>query len=86
MRALDLEALRHARGIDLAVWPPRYDSGYAPRADEPCWLPEIECAPPAARDELILAKLRGQIAYAWERCPFYRRKWGRSGCLARHAP
>jgi phenylacetate-CoA ligase len=79
MRALDLLALRHTRGIDLAVWPPRYDSGYAPRPDEPCWLPEIECAPAAARDELILAKLRGQIAYAWERCPFYRRTWQAAG-------
>ena len=79
MDALDLEALRRARGIDLAVWPPRYDSGYAPRPDEPCWLPEIECAPAAVRDELILAKLSQQIAYAWERCPFYRLKWDAAG-------
>jgi len=79
MLALDLLALRHARGVDLSVWPPRYDAGYAPRPDESCWLPEVECAPAAARDELILAKLRGQIAYAWERCPFYRRKWKEAG-------
>src|SRR3989304_1986290 len=79
MDALDLEALRRTRGVDLAVWPPRYDSAYAPRPDEACWLPEIECAPAAARDELILAKLRRQVAYASERCPFYQRKWDAAG-------
>ena len=50
-----------------------------PRPDEPCWLPEVECAPAAARDELIFAKLQRQIAYAWARCPFYRRKWQEAG-------
>ena len=75
MHAFDMDALRRARGIDLAVWPPRYDVGYAPRADEECWLPEIERAPAAARDELIFAKLQGQVAYAWERCPFYQHKF-----------
>ena len=79
MPSLDLKALRRARGIDLSLWPPRYDSAYAPRLDEPCWLPEIECAPTASRDELILAKLRGQVGYAWERCAFYRRKWEKAG-------
>ena len=42
-------------------------------------LPEIECAPPALRDEIILAKLKSQLDYAWERCPFYRRKWKEAG-------
>ena len=49
------------------------------RSDDPCWLPEIECADPAARDALILAKLREQVRYAWERSPFYRRKWEAAG-------
>jgi phenylacetate-coenzyme A ligase PaaK-like adenylate-forming protein len=79
MDALDLEALRRARGVDLTVWPPRYDPGYRPRPDETCWLPEVECAPAAARDDLIYAKLRSQLAYAWERCPFYRAKWQEAG-------
>src|SRR6266542_337961 len=43
------------------------------------WLPEIECAAPAARDELIFAKLQCQLRYAWERSPFYRRKWQDAG-------
>ena len=79
MDPLDLDTLRRTRGIDLTVWPPRYDEDYAPRSDDPCWLPEIECAPAVARDELIFAKLRRQISYAWERCPFYRRKWQAAG-------
>ena len=67
------------RGVDLGVWPPRYDPSYAPAPDEPSWLPEIECAPPAARDALILTKLREQVRFAWDRCPFYRRKWEAAG-------
>jgi phenylacetate-CoA ligase len=76
---LDLAKLRRTRGVDLGVWPPRYDSSYRPAAEEPCWLPEIECAPPALRDEIILGKLKSQLDYAWERCPFYRRKWEEAG-------
>ena len=79
MDALDLEALRRTRGVDLTVWPPRHDPGYRPRPDETCWLPEVECAPAAARDDLIYAKLRSQLAYAWERCPFYRRRFEQAG-------
>jgi len=79
MASLDLNLLRRTRGVDLGVWPPRYDPAYAPAPDDPCWLPEIECAEPAARDALILAKLREQVRYAWERCPFYRRKWEAAG-------
>ena len=77
--ALDLDAIRRDRGVDLTVWPPRYDPGYRPPADATYWLPEVECAPPPARDELILAKLRSQVRYAWERSPFYRRKWEAAG-------
>src|SRR5262245_3417290 len=79
MSALDLARVRGARGVDLGLWPPRYDSAYAPASHETCWLPEVECAPPAARDGLILAKLRAQVQYAWDRCPFYRRKWEAAG-------
>ncbi len=79
MAGLDLAKLRQTRGVDLGVWPPRYDPGYQPSADEPCWLPEVECAPPALRDELVLVKLRRQVEYAWARCPFYRRKWQAAG-------
>src|SRR5262249_41508046 len=70
---------RGRRGVVPGVWPRRYDPASAPAAHETCWLPEVECAPPAARDALILAKLRAQVQYAWDRCPFYRRKWEAAG-------
>jgi len=76
---LDLDRLRRTRGVDLTVWPPRYDPAYRPRPGEDAWLPEVERADPAARAELILAKLRAQVRYAWERSPFYRRRWQEAG-------
>ena len=45
--------IRRTRGVDLSVWPPRYEGTYAPAPDDPYWLPEIECAPPAVRDVLF---------------------------------
>ena len=77
--AIDLQRLRSARGIDLTVWPPRYDPAYRPRDDEEYWLPEVECADSAARDEVIFRKLNHQVQYAWERSPFYRRRWQEAG-------
>ena len=76
---LDLAALKRSRGVDLTTWPPRYDAGYRPDPRAEHWLPEVECADPAARDELIFAKLARQIRWAWERSPFYRRKWEAAG-------
>jgi phenylacetate-CoA ligase len=34
---------------------------------------------PATRDRVVLEKLRAQVAYAWERSPFYRRLWEDAG-------
>ena len=34
---------------------------------------------PARRDEIILKKIKAQIAYAYERAPFYRKKWDEAG-------
>jgi phenylacetate-CoA ligase len=34
---------------------------------------------PAKRARLVLAKLQAQVAYAWERSPFYRRRWQEAG-------
>ena len=79
MLGLDLDALTRTRGVDLTVWPPRYDAAYRPAPDAEHWLPEVECAEPAVRDELILTKLRRQVRYAWERSAFYRRKWETAG-------
>ena len=79
MSALDLDAIRRTRGVDLGVWPPRYDPAYRPPLDARHWLPEVECASPEARDALVLAKLREQVRYAWDRSPFNRRKWEAAG-------
>jgi phenylacetate-CoA ligase len=72
-------ALGALPGVDLAVWPPRYDPAYRPPPEAEHWFHALECAEPAAREALILAKLRRQLAYAWERCPFYRRRWEAAG-------
>lgn len=79
MAPIDLARVARDRGVDLTVWPPRYDAGYRPGPGQESWLPEIECAPPAAREPLILAKLKRQVGWAWERSPFYRRKWEEAG-------
>jgi phenylacetate-CoA ligase len=79
MTAIDLAAVARARGADFTVWPPRYDARYRPAPDAEHWLPEIECADPRARAELILWKLGRQVRHAWERSPFYRRKWQEAG-------
>ena len=63
----------------LSGWPPRYDASYQPAADAECWRPELERAVPAERDRYILDKLRHQLRWAWERSPFYRRKWEAAG-------
>jgi len=77
--ALDLDAISRTRGVDLSVWPPRYDPTYRPAAGADAWFPEVEYALPEARDALIFAKLKRQIEYAWERSPFYRRRWQEVG-------
>ncbi|PYS37325.1 MAG: phenylacetate--CoA ligase [Acidobacteria bacterium] len=76
---IDLQRLRTARGVDLTVWPPRYDRKFLPSAEEEHWLPELECADEADRDEIIFGKLKNQIRHAWERSTFYRRRWQEAG-------
>ncbi|MBI3637667.1 MAG: phenylacetate--CoA ligase family protein, partial [Candidatus Rokubacteria bacterium] len=61
------------------TWPPRYDRAWRPSADAEYWNPELECAVPSERDRVILTKLRRQIRWAWERSPFYRRRWQDAG-------
>jgi len=61
----------------VSDWPPRYDGRPRPQGDY--WLREVECAPPAERDALILRKLKSQVQYAWEKSAFYRRKWQEAG-------
>src|SRR3989442_10731527 len=74
-----LVAAARRRGVDLSVWPPRYDGAYRPEPGAEHWLPEIECADPGDRDALIVAKLKRQLQYAWEKSAFYRRTWQEAG-------
>src|SRR5207247_6346741 len=76
---IDLQRLRTARGVDLTAWPPRYDPAYLPSDKEEFWLPELECAGEAERNEIVFGKLKNHISYAWERSPFYRRRWQEAG-------
>ena len=60
-------------------WPPRYDSNYTPPPDQRHWFPVRETMDPEARDQRILERLHQVMSYAWERAPFYRRKWSEAG-------
>ena len=75
----ELVEIEQMRGVNLAVWPPQYDPAYVPDAAAEHWFPELECASPEARDEIIFRKLIDQVRYVWERSPFYRRKWEEAG-------
>lgn len=59
-------------------WPPRYDADYRP-PDQQHWFPVRETMDPEQRDEAILGRLQQLMTYAWERAPFYRRKWSEAG-------
>jgi phenylacetate-CoA ligase len=60
-------------------WPPRYDETYRPADYEPYWFRDLETEPPQQREGRILRKLQAQVAWAYERSPFYRRKWHAAG-------
>jgi phenylacetate-CoA ligase len=60
-------------------WPAAYDPGYVPPVDQPFWFPERETMDPELRDVEILGRIQQVMAYAYERAPFYRRKWDAAG-------
>lgn len=60
-------------------WPPRYDADYRPPRDQEHWFPVRETMDPEQRDEAILERIQQLMAYAWEKAPFYRRKWSEAG-------
>jgi phenylacetate-CoA ligase len=61
------------------TWPPRYDDDYLPPQGQAHWFPLRETMSPDQRDELVVARIREIMAYAWENAPFYRRKWDEAG-------
>lgn len=60
-------------------WPPRYDASYRPPAHQDHWFPVRETMDPEEREAAILERIQAVMAYAWDRSPFYRRKWGEAG-------
>ncbi len=60
-------------------WPPAYDRSYRPADDAPYWDRARETMSADERAALILAKIQGVMAWAWERAPFYRTRWQAAG-------
>ena len=60
-------------------FPPRYDEHFFPDAKSRYWFAQRETMPAAEREKLILERLKLVCAYAYERAPFYRRKWDEAG-------
>jgi len=60
-------------------WPPQYDNDYFPSPQDRYWFKKMETMDPAMRDQIIFKKLKAQMAYAYERAPFYRKKWDEAG-------
>ena len=60
-------------------WPPSFDDGYVPPPDQPYWFPERETMDAELRDIMILQRLQQVMGYAYEKAPFYHRKWSAVG-------
>src|SRR3990170_1699666 len=63
----------------IVSWPPEYDDRYLPAPGSRYWFRDRECQDPEARDGEIIRKIQATMAWAWERAPFYRRKWQGAG-------
>jgi phenylacetate-CoA ligase len=60
-------------------FPPAYDPDYLPEANARYWFPRRETMPAAEREAAILKRLQEVTRYAYERAPFYRKKWDNAG-------
>jgi phenylacetate-CoA ligase len=60
-------------------WPPSYDPAYRPDRTEPYWNRRLETMSADERAVLMLARLRVVMRWAYERAPFYRRRWAAAG-------
>ncbi|MCH8236913.1 MAG: phenylacetate--CoA ligase family protein, partial [Proteobacteria bacterium] len=60
-------------------FPPSYDPGTMPDADSRYWFPVRETMAPGDREAAIIERLRAVMAYAYDKAPFYRRKWDDAG-------
>jgi phenylacetate-CoA ligase len=60
-------------------WPPSYNEDYLPPGTQPYWFPRRETMAPGLREAAIIERIQQVMAYAYERSPFYRRKWDEAG-------
>ncbi len=60
-------------------FPPRFDADYLPAPESRYWFAQRETMDPAERERAILGRLKELTRYAWDRSPFYRRKWDEAG-------
>jgi phenylacetate-CoA ligase len=65
--------------MEFWSWPPRYDSAYRPDPKSRYWFPKRETMDPGERERAILQRLKEVCRYAYEKAPFYRRKWDEAG-------
>jgi len=65
-------------------WPPEYDDAYLPEPGQRYWLADRETMAPAEREALIARRLQAIVRWAWDRSPFYRRKWDEAGVHPDH--
>jgi phenylacetate-CoA ligase len=65
--------------MEFWSWPPRYDDGYHPDPASRYWFRTRETMPAADRERAIVERLREVCRYAYERAPFYRRRWDEAG-------
>jgi phenylacetate-CoA ligase len=70
----------------LESWsfPPAYDDDYFPDAASRYWFPRRETMPSGERERFILERLKTVCAYAYEKSPFYKRKWEEAGFHPSH--
>ena len=67
------------QAMEFWSFPAAYDDNYFPEAGSRYWFTRRETMPQAEREQAILDRLRAVCAYAYERAPFYRRKWDEAG-------
>ena len=61
-------------------WPPVYEPTYIPSPQDVYWNAELETMDPDEREQtVVLPKLRAQMAYAYKKSSFYKRKWNEAG-------
>ena len=66
-------------GPSATLWPPAYDPAYRPAPENPYWDRRRETLSADERGALVLGKLQAIMGWAYERAPFYRKRWRAAG-------